>query len=151
MQSGRLVFALFTAAAMVSSMNLPAEAKSHPKAPEVYSAVESNAGPAAQATAQASVHASVRAPKATLARVEVAAPARPVAQAAGIAAPTAPLTPAAPAFDAVPAAQTDALSMRLVLVDALIRRHGRAYDYRALTVKKLQELLAQLDHANPTL
>jgi hypothetical protein len=48
-------------------------------------------------------------------------------------------------FDPVPSDQVDALSRRLTLVNELIRRHHRAYDYRAYTVQDLQTLVAQLD------
>lgn len=52
---------------------------------------------------------------------------------------------AAPAFDPVPSDQIPGLTHRLKLVEALIRRHGRAYDYRVHTVKTLETVLARLE------
>lgn len=49
------------------------------------------------------------------------------------------------AFDAVPSDQADSLVRRLKIVEALITRHGRAYDYRIHTVRELEAILASLD------
>jgi hypothetical protein len=49
------------------------------------------------------------------------------------------------AYDPVPSDQIDALGRRLELVDALVRRHARAYDYRTHTVRDLELILAKLD------
>lgn len=54
-------------------------------------------------------------------------------------------TPNTTAFDVVPSDQTDALIKRLKLVETLIKRYGRAYDYRVLTTKDLEGLLAKLE------
>ena len=51
------------------------------------------------------------------------------------------------AFDPVPSDQADSLVRRLHLVEALITRHARAYDYRIHTVKELEGVLAELDRA----
>ncbi len=48
-------------------------------------------------------------------------------------------------YDKVPASETAPLMQRLKLVEQLIERHHRAYDYRAFTVKQLQEILKALD------
>lgn len=53
------------------------------------------------------------------------------------------VAPATP-YDPVPADQVDALSKRLKLVEELIRKHGRAYDYRTLTIKELEALIEGL-------
>lgn len=54
-----------------------------------------------------------------------------------------------PSFDPVPADQTEALLKRLKLVETLIEKFGRAYDYRALTVSQLENILANLEKAEP--
>jgi hypothetical protein len=48
-------------------------------------------------------------------------------------------------YDRVPTTQTDGISYRLRLVEEILRKHGRAYDYRSLTVKDLELILAELD------
>jgi hypothetical protein len=48
-------------------------------------------------------------------------------------------------FDVVPASQTEPFIRRLKLAEALLTRHGRAYDYRAMTVVELQRILDKLD------
>jgi hypothetical protein len=48
-------------------------------------------------------------------------------------------------FDAVPQSQADGISKRLGLVEEILRKYGRAYDYRTLTIKDLQAILADLD------
>ncbi len=57
------------------------------------------------------------------------------------------LPPEAPkkSFDTVPDEQKDGISKRLELVSQLIKRHGRAYDYRQHTLKELRTILAELD------
>ncbi len=58
----------------------------------------------------------------------------------------APEAPAAPlGYDFVPEAQARAISKRLKLVEALLLRHQRAYDYRAYTVAQLQAIYAKLE------
>jgi hypothetical protein len=52
-------------------------------------------------------------------------------------------------YDPVPSDQVNALSQRLKLVDTLIRRHGRAYDYRMHTVRDLEAVLARLEASAP--
>lgn len=51
------------------------------------------------------------------------------------------------AYDPVPSDQKGALSIRLKLVEAIIQKHGRAYDYRIHTVRELEALLQRLDSA----
>ena len=48
-------------------------------------------------------------------------------------------------FDVVPTSQTEPFIRRLKLAEALLTRHGRAYDYRAMTVVELQHVLDKLD------
>jgi hypothetical protein len=60
---------------------------------------------------------------------------------------SAPKVRKAVAFDAVPVDQTDALVRRLELVQQLIRDYGRAYDYRALTVRQLEGILEALENS----
>jgi hypothetical protein len=48
-------------------------------------------------------------------------------------------------FDSVPSGQADAISKRLRLVERLLTKYGRAYDYRTLTVKDLESILAYLE------
>lgn len=55
------------------------------------------------------------------------------------------LAPASARYDAVPSSQTEPLIRRLHLVEQLISKHGRAYDYRTATVTQLQEILGNLD------
>jgi hypothetical protein len=50
-----------------------------------------------------------------------------------------------PSFDPVPQDQAELIARRLQLIDQLIRRHGRAYDYRTLTVRQLESILARLE------
>ena len=49
------------------------------------------------------------------------------------------------AYDQVPASQVEPLVRRLQIVESLVTKYGRAYDYRALTVTQLEALLGQLD------
>lgn len=48
-------------------------------------------------------------------------------------------------FDAVPNSQAEPLIRRLRLVETLIAKYGRAYDYKTLTVTELQTILGRLD------
>lgn len=48
-------------------------------------------------------------------------------------------------FDAVPGPQKDAIRRRLQIVDLLVARYGRAYDYRTHTVRELEQIRANLD------
>lgn len=54
-------------------------------------------------------------------------------------------TAAAPAYDPVPASQAEPIIKRLKLVEELIRKYGRAYDYRNHTLKQLEGVLASLE------
>ncbi len=51
-------------------------------------------------------------------------------------------------FDAVPSDQIPLVIKRLRLIELLISRHARAYDYRALTIRELESRLAQLENKN---
>lgn len=44
-------------------------------------------------------------------------------------------------FDIVPPDQKGPILNRLILVEKLIREHGRAYDYRAYTTQELEQFL----------
>ena len=48
-------------------------------------------------------------------------------------------------FDNVPEEQRAAIVKRLELVADLIKRHGRAYDYRQHTLKDLRSIISELD------
>ncbi len=52
-------------------------------------------------------------------------------------------------FDAVPASQSDAILQRIKIVENLVRKYGRAYDYRAHTLKELQLIQSTLESAAP--
>ncbi|MBY0471018.1 hypothetical protein K2X30_07590 [bacterium] len=52
---------------------------------------------------------------------------------------------AAKPFDQVPEVQAEAIASRLKIVEQMILKHGRAYDYRTHTVAELQKILARLD------
>lgn len=51
-------------------------------------------------------------------------------------------------FDAVPEDQVQPLLRRLKLVEALIQKHARAYDYRVITSKELEVILNSLERSN---
>ena len=51
-------------------------------------------------------------------------------------------------FDPVPQAHAESVAGRLAIVADLIRRHGRAYDYRALTTQELETIRGELDRAD---
>jgi hypothetical protein len=70
-------------------------------------------------------------------------PAAPTATLAAASAPKA-ASPAA-AFDAVPANQSEAILQRLKIVENLVRKYGRAYDYRAHTLKELELIQSTLE------
>lgn len=124
-------------AAALSGSALAAQQPKAPRAQEIYEATETE-GDTAPYVQPMSVPT-----------------ARPVIshQAPGIAQPATVASVAAPAklpdsglsYDPVPSDQINALSRRLQLTDALIRRHGRAYDYRTHTVRDLELILAKLD------
>lgn len=80
--------------------------------------------------------------QAPVASAPVARQAEPTAQSAVT---PAPKQEARINYDKVPASETAPLMQRLKLVEQLIERHHRAYDYRAFTVKQLQEILKALD------
>lgn len=50
-----------------------------------------------------------------------------------------------PNFDPVPRGQEESIARRLKLVEIMIRRYGRAYDYRMHTLRDLENILAKLD------
>ena len=50
----------------------------------------------------------------------------------------------APSYDPVPSDQVDPLVKRLKIVQELIEKHARAYDYRIYTTKQLLAILDQL-------
>jgi hypothetical protein len=63
------------------------------------------------------------------------------------AAPNAALSPES--FDLVPSDQAHPVIRRIHLVEEIVRRHARAYDYRTHTVRELEQILAKLDAAAP--
>lgn len=48
-------------------------------------------------------------------------------------------------FDPVPKSQKVAIRKRIQLVDRMIAKYGRAYDYRTHTLRELQNILAELE------
>lgn len=48
-------------------------------------------------------------------------------------------------FESVPPEQIEGISQRLKLIDQLLRKYGRAYDYRIHTIKELENILSELD------
>src|SRR6185437_16178299 len=48
-------------------------------------------------------------------------------------------------YDMVPADQVEPLIRRLHIIEALVSKYGRAYNYRELTVVQLEAILGQLD------
>jgi hypothetical protein len=91
--------------------------------------------PAATAKRAVAAATPAAAPKATPAAA--AAPAK-AAQSARLAVAT---------YDTVPASQSDALIQRLKIVENLIRKYGRAYDYRTHTLKELELIQSTLESA----
>ena len=93
----------------------------------------------------------------TVAQTQVPAPAQMPTQgkAAPVISPPATPPPSAPPpvaargimsnYDAVPAEQIEPLAKRLKLVEAIMRLHGRAYDYRVITIHDLELILASLE------
>ncbi|HLD98727.1 MAG TPA: hypothetical protein VJB59_00620 [Bdellovibrionota bacterium] len=75
----------------------------------------------------------LRAPKPRVISAEKAEPRLPIATQAG-----------APSYDPVPSDQVDPLVKRLKIVQELIEKHARAYDYRIYTTKQLLAILDQL-------
>jgi hypothetical protein len=60
-------------------------------------------------------------------------------------------TPAEKAkFEPVPPDQVDSIARRLKLVENLLRKHGRAYDYRIHTLKELESIQASLEPSPTT-
>ncbi len=55
--------------------------------------------------------------------------------------------PADEAFDLVPSDQMHPLVRRIHLVEEIVRKHARAYDYRIHTIAELEKILAELDAA----
>jgi hypothetical protein len=48
-------------------------------------------------------------------------------------------------FDSVPSPQIGPVTQRLKVVEEILTRFGRAYDYRSHTLRELQAILKQLD------
>jgi hypothetical protein len=55
----------------------------------------------------------------------------------------------APPYESVPDDQRELIARRLTLVSQLILEHGRAYDYRALTLAQLEALVGHLGTQTP--
>ena len=49
-------------------------------------------------------------------------------------------------FDSVPEKSRDSLATRLTLIQELIKKYGRAYDYRIHTTAQLKKVRDLLDH-----
>jgi guanyl-specific ribonuclease Sa len=117
---------------------------------------KASATPVAPAKSAAAASAEAKAQAAPKARKSTAAPARK--QMAGVAAPARALELPSETrssvqpekaelgeFFPVPKDQVQPIGRRLSLVEEIMTRHGRAYDYRAHTVQELQDILAQLE------
>jgi hypothetical protein len=50
-------------------------------------------------------------------------------------------------FDSVAANQVESIAQRIQLVEAILRRHSRAYDYRVYSARELRSILSSLDAA----
>jgi hypothetical protein len=138
------------AAALLFGVSLTAHA-SKKSAPEVYSATDDSADeqPAeddGQPVQLPSMH--YKRPVARPAKTAVVKVSAPVAP-APLQAPmeTAPLQNriTGPYFDAVPSDQAESIAKRLKVVEVLLRKYHRAYDYRSHTYHELLEILAELD------
>ena len=64
--------------------------------------------------------------------------------------PTTQADEKASAYDTVPGEQTDSILKRLKLAEELVRKYGRAYDYRTHTTQSLQAILNGLKSAPST-
>ena len=69
----------------------------------------------------------------------------PQPPAASEAAKKKPAVAAKGGYELVPSTQAEPIIHRLKIVEELIRKFGRAYDYRVHTVKELQSILSQLE------
>jgi hypothetical protein len=127
---------------IMAALSAPSYATVRPKAPraqEIYEATEAEGDtmPAVRVVAR-------QAPGIAQPHEQLKQTLPQPAAVANVAAP-AKLPDSGLAYDPVPSDQIDALGRRLQLTDALIRRHGRAYDYRTHTVRDLELILAKLD------
>jgi hypothetical protein len=50
-------------------------------------------------------------------------------------------------FDAVPSQHVESIALRLQLVEQILRKHGRAYDYRVHSTRELRGILKALDQS----
>lgn len=103
-----------------------------------YPATEDSIAPGVMAPTPVEVTSSVQI-KTQLQAPAPAPKAPPVQNAAPVA--------SAASFDAVPFSQIEPVIQRLKVIEELIRTQGRAYDYRALTLKQLKGILSQLQSA----
>ncbi len=168
MRSGTSWILKYAVIAMLVMTTAAWAAKTPPKGTlETYPATESELDETTEPQPNAQIvkappiqaPASVKKPAAKVGAAKQPIKAKTVAQAtiptkpqqAGIAAktPTAPQVFSAKEelgfFDPVPSDQVEALGRRLKLVETLIQRHGRAYDYRMYTIRDLERILASLD------
>ncbi len=118
-------------------------------APSPAKAAENNRSPApVVAPPVTAAPSSTRAAKVTQredTRRNIRTPAKPApAKTAARVAPS-PKAAISRGFETVPDPQRDSIAQRLELVERLIRDHGRAYDYRVMTVAQLEKTLAELD------
>ena len=56
--------------------------------------------------------------------------------------------PAATKFDPVPPTRVDSILKRVKLVETILKKYGRAYDYRTVSSQDLEKILAQLESAS---
>ena len=129
---------------LVSALTVPAwgsipKKKNNAPAP-TYPAVDIDAGSVADSMDDRGSDAGTPAPSDS----GVTAPEGP----ASVPAPMAETVITRPSFDPVPENQREPIARRLKLVNALIEKYGRAYDYRVHTARELQDILNQLDASN---
>ena len=59
-----------------------------------------------------------------------------------------PSITAATKFDPVPPTRVDSILKRVKLVETILKKYGRAYDYRTVSSQDLEKILAQLESAS---
>lgn len=132
-----------TVLALILGLTTTAAFASKTKSADVYSATEE--GPSEEVLQSAPGYTGetvdVKTPPPS-AKVRKAAP--PIIQARTAPTPSSNSSPQQ--YDAVPTTQAEPLIRRLRLVETIIAKYGRAYDYKTLTVTELQTILGQLDN-----
>lgn len=142
--------AAIASASSYASLHSSHKKKSYPATEEAPSeeVISSAPGYRGQTTAPASETASAPTPVVTIEPLSQPAPQRgtpPTQVTQTPLAATASGQVSEVSFDAVPASQVEPLARRLQLVQTLLTKYDRAYDYRTMTVPQLEAALAKLD------